>query len=32
MKEKFNNITFAFILIVSIMAIFYVVYDKFLRV
>ena len=32
MKDKFNNVTFGFVLIVSIIAIFYVVYDMFLRV
>ena len=32
MKEKLNNIMFAFILLASIISIFYVVYDKFMRI
>lgn len=32
MKEKLNNIMFAFILIASIISIFYVIYDKFLKI
>ena len=31
MKEKLNDIMFGFILVVSIISIFYVVYDQFLR-
>ena len=32
MKEKLNNIMFTFILIASIISIFYVIYDKFLKI
>ena len=32
MKEKLNDIMFGFILVVSIISIFYVVYDQFLRI
>lgn len=32
MKEKLNNMMFAFILVCSIISVFYVVYDKFMRI